>query len=111
MQKATIYDWPVSQICTECIHGTFNPAEGTTAQYICNASCAENDGINCPCLETYEARYLKNKGIRCPYCESNSIETTGVIKSDEAYAWQNLQCNVCGRSWKDIYQLVGIEED
>jgi len=49
--------------------------------------------------------YLAIGGVRCPYCESKNI-SAGIF--DEGNV-QEVECEDCGKRWKDIYSLVGVE--
>lgn len=44
-----VYQWPVSQICSNCEHGEFLNSESfQNSHYICNIAYRHNDGIFCP---------------------------------------------------------------
>jgi transposase-like protein len=52
--------------------------------------------------------YIVNGGIRCPFCNSGTISGEGFY-TDNGNAWQKVECQDCGKEWKDLYTLVGIE--
>lgn len=53
--------------------------------------------------------YLKDCGLRCPYCGSDQIEGDE-WNSGAGEAWQEIRCLACDKKWDDLYNLVGIEE-
>jgi DNA-directed RNA polymerase subunit M/transcription elongation factor TFIIS len=68
-------------------------------------------------LEQWQAnqkkeKYLKEGGTHCPYCGSENISAgySPHDHFDEEGMWQFVTCQDCGKEWKDIYQLVDIEE-
>lgn len=54
--------------------------------------------------------YVAKKGIHCPYCDSTDL-SVGRIQPDEWTAWQDVECEDCGKSWIDDYALIGITEE
>jgi len=59
-----------------------------------------------------KAKYIKNKGIRCPYCESEKIFADGQLNTDGheyGVAKDLVRCYDCGNEWYDIYKLHDIE--
>ena len=52
--------------------------------------------------------YLRH-GSTCPYCGSDAI-TGGSVDIEGAGASQEVSCQECGRSWRDVYRLVNVEE-
>lgn len=54
-----------------------------------------------------DARYVRFKGQRCPYCRSPEIEAPGGVEIDGGNATQEIRCNNCERDWTDLYYLVG----
>jgi len=53
--------------------------------------------------------YLDSRGSRCPFCKSEEIEGRE-INIDCDYTTQEVVCNNCGKSWRDIYQLTDVGE-
>ena len=52
--------------------------------------------------------YLR-RGSSCPYCRSESVTGESVdIEGNQAS--QEVACQECERTWRDIYRLVGVEE-
>ena len=60
--------------------------------------------------EQEKQRYLSGDLSECPKCESDNIETTSPVQTDYNYGWQPVQCLECGFKWRDIYNVVDIEE-
>lgn len=56
--------------------------------------------------EKDEADYVGSP-YHCPYCKSMHI-TSGHFEPEGNY--MPVSCEDCGREWKDIYELVGMEE-
>ena len=54
------------------------------------------------------AYYANLKGQCCPVCRSKQITGHSVV-IDADYASQEVTCNDCGSSWRDIYKLIGYE--
>lgn len=52
--------------------------------------------------------YLENFGTRCPFCDSENIESfdwdygTGEV-------WSRVRCNDCKEKWVDVYRLIRVE--
>jgi hypothetical protein len=51
--------------------------------------------------------YIRNDSF-CPWCGSEDITATGSMETDNAIAWQNVECNGCGAEWQDCFNLVAI---
>jgi len=51
--------------------------------------------------------YIKAKGLRCPFCESESIEG-GFIQVEAGEAFQDMSCSQCEGKWQDVYRLVDV---
>ncbi len=49
-------------------------------------------------------KYMKSSGAHCPFCESRNI-TSGPIQADGPVAWAEVECEVCGASWQDVWAL------
>ncbi len=56
-------------------------------------------------------KYVQSEGSFCPYCGSKDIEGAGDRDFDGDWATASIQCNKCGKSWKDVYALCDIQED
>jgi transposase-like protein len=55
--------------------------------------------------------YLKQDGVRCPYCNTTDIESLGPAEVSSSGVFQDIHCNGCGRNWTDEYTLTGITEE
>ena len=53
-------------------------------------------------------KYLKTKGNFCPFCGSKDVEGIGATDCDGDYAWNDITCNSCEKTWSDEYKLSGI---
>jgi len=58
--------------------------------------------------ETVEEKYLRKKGLVCPFCESPHTRAREPSVQG-AYAWAQVHCPQCKGEWSDLYNLVGIE--
>jgi hypothetical protein len=57
-----------------------------------------------------QSNYLAKYGAICPFCESGDIENCGTDHcGTEIY--NNVACNTCGKNWRDIFTLTGIDEN
>lgn len=56
--------------------------------------------------------YLDNKGMKCPFCKSRTLDTIGdlEVSHSDAVVFQSIQCKNCLKTWTDIYELVEFEE-
>lgn len=56
------------------------------------------------------AYYLKHKGVRCPFCKGDLIESDHLIEAvdGEGTALQTVSCRNCGMSWTDVYTLTDV---
>jgi len=52
--------------------------------------------------------YVLGDGTECPYCHSANIVRDHIDLESLVCV---MQCTLCGKSWKEIYQLVGIADD
>ncbi len=59
--------------------------------------------------EDQQKKYVSSGGVRCPYCGSDDIEG-GFVEINAGGAEQELVCNACQKKWRNVYQLVHIEE-
>lgn len=55
-----------------------------------------------------DSEYVRNGGVKCPFCRSKSIYGDSV-EIDAGSAWQRITCVDCDRSWNDVYSLNGYE--
>lgn len=60
--------------------------------------------------EQQKKNYIDIRGSSCPYCGSTSIEGTGVTDFDASYAWNEIRCLDCNKTWEDRYIFQGITE-
>jgi len=51
-------------------------------------------------------QYQEARGLKCPNCESRSIEGHDV-EIDAGFAYQNCFCTECHSQWTDEYALNG----
>lgn len=58
-----------------------------------------------------KSKYVASEGRYCPYCGSNDIEGTGRGDSDGNWHSENIECNACEETWRDLYVLSEIIED
>jgi transcription elongation factor Elf1 len=56
-----------------------------------------------------QAKYLKAKGMRCPFCNSKNLDADK-LDADGPEATANVICNDCSEEWVDIYTLTGVEQ-
>ena len=53
--------------------------------------------------------YLESEGRHCPYCNSQNIDS-GLVHLEGDGFEADVSCNDCGKSWRDVYGLVDVEE-
>lgn len=53
-------------------------------------------------------RYLKQKGIHCPYCNSININARAADCEEPDYLIQVVDCEDCNQSWEDTYKLISV---
>jgi len=51
--------------------------------------------------------YLKEGGVRCPFCRSDQIQGED-IDIDAGRAYQDMKCLDCDSVWTDTYALDGV---
>lgn len=56
---------------------------------------------------TQKRKYIKNSS-KCPFCNSDSIEADSLDMEGDA-VFQDIFCNECRASWRDMYKLVEVE--
>ncbi len=49
-------------------------------------------------------KYVSRDGSQCPYCGSLNISAEPM---NDCYV--PVHCNNCDEDWKDIYQLIGVD--
>lgn len=52
--------------------------------------------------------YLEGGGNHCLHCRSDNIEGS-MVEMDDNNAAQEIVCNGCGSTWRDIYTLVCVD--
>ena len=52
-------------------------------------------------------RYIKAKGLFCPYCAAESNQG-GFIQVEAGEAFQDMSCSQCDGKWQDVYRLVDV---
>ena len=58
--------------------------------------------------EAKKKQYVREGGIRCPYCGSKEIEP-GKIRTDFVIT-VDVDCEACHRQWQERYDLAGVYE-
>jgi hypothetical protein len=58
-------------------------------------------------LSKKEAKYVKENGSFCPFCDSKNIEGTSSEIMDNGIEVE-VECLDCHKSWTDYYKLAGI---
>lgn len=52
--------------------------------------------------------YVENGGYACPFCDSADI-VSGGLDADGHVALAEVECNGCGKTWKDVFTLTGVK--
>jgi hypothetical protein len=52
--------------------------------------------------------YVKADGTHCPACGSDDIEGR-FVEVDLDCAFQEIACNCCNSTWRDVYQLINYD--
>jgi len=55
-------------------------------------------------------KYIDHKGVCCPYCSSDNIESTSLTLTDDGQVVGCVYCYSCQKSWTEYYNLSNIEE-
>ena len=55
-----------------------------------------------------ENAYMEKGGNECPHCGGTDISSCG-FESDDTYAWREVECENCGKEWKELFSMTGIE--
>ncbi len=58
-----------------------------------------------------EQKYLDSNGQICPHCDSINIDVYSGIQVDSNFAYQDVKCLSCGKTWTDEFTLTGITLD
>lgn len=80
-------------------------AKATKCNYITN----ESDVVWVPTKPASIRRYIDSNGSYRPFCDQQDIEATDSVNVDGGLGLQNIKCNTCGKTWNDIYKLIGYE--
>ena len=56
-----------------------------------------------------DEQYIKASGLQCPTCQRYEVTSVGHVETDNGSAWQEVSCDYCKATWKDIYQLTGYD--
>jgi len=55
-----------------------------------------------------EAKYVRSGGVYCPWCKSGDLTGAG-FDVDGGTATQDIICQSCGKTWSDVYKLIGYD--
>lgn len=75
-------------------------------------SCYEDGCFGCSeakILTKDLEEYLKSPN-HCPYCGSVKIDSDRMEVDDNDRVNAIVECDDCGRKWRDIYKVVEVEE-
>lgn len=61
-----------------------------------------------PLTQAKQRAYIRNYGLKCPYCESTSLDSDRV-DVDHNVGHANVTCLDCKAEWVDVWRLVGVE--
>jgi hypothetical protein len=64
----------------------------------------EEEGLT----EQQRTDYL-NSSSECPYCHSENISADRV-EADGESAFGDVECEDCGKKWRDVYTLTDVED-
>jgi len=59
--------------------------------------------------EAQKAQYVKDGGLRCPFCGGDNVGGDSV-DVQAGRAAQEVGCDDCGAEWCDVYTLTGITD-
>lgn len=54
-------------------------------------------------------KYIKNRGVRCPFCESRDLHSAKAQNTDDGII-QQVTCCSCEAEWVDFYRLETIHD-
>lgn len=57
--------------------------------------------------EKQKKKYLKSRGLICPYCGSNNLRA-GETDPQDYYIFQSITCGSCKKEWTDQYKLTDV---
>lgn len=57
-----------------------------------------------------KANYVKNGGNRCPFCDGADITSFDSPETQDDGVVQNIECENCGKQWRDVYTLASVED-
>ena len=54
--------------------------------------------------------YIRSGGVICPYCKQpDQVDSDAVhLENDDFVA--EVRCHRCNKTWRDIYEIVDVEE-
>lgn len=55
--------------------------------------------------------YIQSGGTHCPFCGSEDLQGADHIEADMDGASQPVECYTCGKTWTDLYVLIGVDEE
>ncbi len=53
--------------------------------------------------------YVDEIGYQCPVCRGHNLSTKS-FDGDAGFVWQNVSCDDCGSTWKDVYTLSSMTD-
>ncbi len=59
--------------------------------------------------EVNKSYYVCKKGKVCPFCRSTDILTLSDLKIKGIKVYQDVACDDCGKTWRDVYTLTGYD--
>ncbi|NOS75361.1 MAG: hypothetical protein HOP36_12675 [Methyloglobulus sp.] len=62
-----------------------------------------------PTVDKQQKDYVANKGLICPKCGADDIESTGSVEIDGPIGFGNVECSNCKATWTDQYRIVGFD--
>jgi hypothetical protein len=75
-------------------------------------SCAYRNKGECDCYKSKiimtSEKYVANSGIICPVCHSDQVNGSS-LEVDAGGSYQPCECESCGSTWTDTYELKGYE--
>jgi transposase-like protein len=54
-------------------------------------------------------KYLEQRGLACPFCNSWDIEG-GSMDFDAGEIAQRISCHECNEQWTDVYKLAAVAD-
>ena len=81
-------------------HNNFNADEISNITGFCHTGFTTEKDL--------ENAYMDNGGNECPHCGGTDISSCG-FESDDTYAWREVECENCGKEWKELFSMTGIE--